>query len=142
MRRIGPRAGLDGCAKSRPHTGIRPPDRPARTQSHYRISYPGSRGSYVKTEISNNFGAKRISPVQFRIAVYLTVPVHIRCYTRYTECTKTYVTNSSWFSPPLIKQNSSYQHGSKSEQVPRYPLLCRNPRNAVINKKHATLSNA
>ena len=25
-------------------------------------------------------------------------------------------------SPPLIKQKSSYQHGSKSKQVPRYPL--------------------
>ena len=38
-----------------------------------------------------------------------------------------------------VKQKSSYQHGSKSEQVPRYSLLCRNPRNAVINKKHATM---
>jgi len=49
---------------------------------------------------------------------------------------------SPGYSPPLIRQKSSYQHGSKSEQVPRYPLLCRNPRNAVINKKHATVSNA
>jgi len=49
---------------------------------------------------------------------------------------------SPGYSPPLIKQKISYQHGSKSEQVPRYPLLCRNPRNAVINKKHATMSNA
>jgi hypothetical protein len=46
------------------------------------------------------------------------------------------------YSPPPIQQKSSYQCGSKSEQVPRYPLLCRNPRNAVINKKHATMSNA
>ena len=49
---------------------------------------------------------------------------------------------SPGYSPPLIKQKRSYQHGSKSEQVPRYPPLCRNPRNAVINKKHATMSNA
>ena len=49
---------------------------------------------------------------------------------------------SPGYSPPLIKQKRSYQHGSKSEQVPRYTLLCRNPRNAVINKKHATMSNA
>ena len=48
---------------------------------------------------------------------------------------------SPGYSQLLIKQKSSYQHGSKSEQVPRYPLLCRNPRNAVINKKHATMSN-
>jgi hypothetical protein len=46
------------------------------------------------------------------------------------------------YSPPPVKQKRSYQHRSKSEQVPRYPLLCRNPRNAVINKKHATISNA
>ena len=29
---------------------------------------------------------------------------------------------SPGYSPPLIKQKSSYQDGSKSEQVPRYPL--------------------
>ena len=34
------------------------------------------------------------------------------------------------YSSPQNKQKSSYQHGSKSEQVPRYPVLCRNPRNA------------
>ena len=48
---------------------------------------------------------------------------------------------SPGYSLPLIKQKSPYQHGSKSEKVPRYPLLCRNLRNAVINKKHATMSN-
>ena len=45
------------------------------------------------------------------------------------------------YSPPPIKQTISNQHGSKSEQVPRYPLLFRSPRNAVINKKHASMSN-
>ena len=38
---MDPRAGLDGCGKSRPLTGIRPPDRPARSESLYRQSYPG-----------------------------------------------------------------------------------------------------
>ena len=37
---MGPRAGLDGCGKSRP-TGIRSPDRPARSESLYRLSYRG-----------------------------------------------------------------------------------------------------
>ena len=37
---VGSRAGLDGCGKSRP-TGIRSPDRPARSQSLYRLRYPG-----------------------------------------------------------------------------------------------------
>jgi hypothetical protein len=36
---VSPRAGLDVCEKSRT-TGIRPPDRPARSQSLYRLSYP------------------------------------------------------------------------------------------------------
>ena len=38
---VGPRAGLDGCGKSRTPTGIRSPDRPARSESLYRLSYPG-----------------------------------------------------------------------------------------------------
>jgi hypothetical protein len=36
---VGPRAGLDRCGKSRP-TGIPSPDRPARSQSLYRLRYP------------------------------------------------------------------------------------------------------
>ena len=36
---VGPRAGLDRCGKSR-ITGIRSPDRPSRSQSLYRLSYP------------------------------------------------------------------------------------------------------
>jgi hypothetical protein len=34
---------------------------------------------------------------------------------------------------PHLSKKCSYQHGPKSEHVPRYRLLCRNPRNAVIN---------
>ena len=38
----GCRAGVDGCGKSRPPpTGIRSPDHPARSESLYRLSYPG-----------------------------------------------------------------------------------------------------
>jgi len=36
---LGPRAGLDRCGKSR-LTGIRSSDRPGRSQSLYRLSYP------------------------------------------------------------------------------------------------------
>jgi hypothetical protein len=36
---VNPKAGLDRCGKSRPPTGIRSPDRPARSQSLYRLSY-------------------------------------------------------------------------------------------------------
>ena len=37
---VGPGAGLDGCGKSLPHL-IRSPDRAARSESLYRLSYPG-----------------------------------------------------------------------------------------------------
>ena len=37
---VGPTAGLGRCGKSRPPTGIRSPDRPARSQSLYRLHYP------------------------------------------------------------------------------------------------------
>ena len=37
---MGPRAGLDRCGKSRPHRDSIP-DRPARSQSLYLLSYTG-----------------------------------------------------------------------------------------------------
>jgi hypothetical protein len=37
------RAGLNGCGKSRPPPGFDPPDRPARSESLYRLRYPGPR---------------------------------------------------------------------------------------------------
>ena len=45
---MGPRAGLDGYGKSRPPpTGIRSPERPARSESLYRLSYCGRMMMYV-----------------------------------------------------------------------------------------------
>jgi len=38
---VGPRAGLDEWGKSRPPTGIRSPDRQARSESLYRLRYTG-----------------------------------------------------------------------------------------------------
>jgi len=40
--RVSLRAGLDGCGKSRP-AWIISPDRPTRSESLYRLSYPGQR---------------------------------------------------------------------------------------------------
>jgi len=37
---VGSRAGLDRWGKISPPTGIRSPDRPARSQSLYRLRYP------------------------------------------------------------------------------------------------------
>ena len=39
-RWVGPRASLEGAENLSP-TGIRSPDRPARTELLYRLSYPG-----------------------------------------------------------------------------------------------------
>jgi hypothetical protein len=38
---MGPMVVLGGCVKVWPPTGIRSPDRPARSESLYRLSYPG-----------------------------------------------------------------------------------------------------
>jgi len=38
---VSTRVVLDWCGKSRPPIGIRSPDRPARSESIYRLSYPG-----------------------------------------------------------------------------------------------------
>jgi len=75
--------------------------------------------------------------------IHTYINTYIHTYSLYYTCVPKPMSQASpGYCPPLIKQKRSYQHGSKSEQVPRYPLLCRNPRNAVINKKHVTMSNA
>jgi hypothetical protein len=38
---MDPSAGMDRCGKYRHRTGIRSPDRPARSQSLYLLSYTG-----------------------------------------------------------------------------------------------------
>jgi hypothetical protein len=49
---VGPRDSLDGCGISRP-TGIRSPDHPARSESLYRLSYPGPIMEEVLLSISD-----------------------------------------------------------------------------------------
>jgi hypothetical protein len=53
---VDPKAGLDVCEKSRP-TGIRSPDRPARSQSLYRLSYPAHLMSQVAEENTGSLNA-------------------------------------------------------------------------------------
>ena len=45
VQKVGwaPRAGLDGRGKSRPPTGIQSQNRPASSESLYRLSYRGPR---------------------------------------------------------------------------------------------------
>ena len=47
------RAGLDGCGNSRPLAGIRTPDRPARSESLYGLSYPGSQYSMLVAHLNH-----------------------------------------------------------------------------------------
>jgi hypothetical protein len=53
---VDPRAGLNGCGKSRP-TGIRSPDRPVLSESLYRLRYTGPPYAVVPF---GRFGANRI----------------------------------------------------------------------------------
>jgi hypothetical protein len=39
---VSPMPGLEGREKISPRTGFRSPDRPARSESLYRLSYPGA----------------------------------------------------------------------------------------------------
>jgi hypothetical protein len=54
---VGPRAGLD-VAKNLAPTGIRSPDRPARSQSLYRLSYQAHDKTSTDLIISRHFNAK------------------------------------------------------------------------------------
>ena len=59
---LGPRAGLEGCGKSAPApTGIRPPDRPARSESLYLLGCPGRHScTYAERKMADFL--KLISP--------------------------------------------------------------------------------
>jgi hypothetical protein len=50
---VGPGAGLDKCGKSRP-TGIRSSDLPARSESLYRLRYPGFQDLIQNNILSNS----------------------------------------------------------------------------------------
>ena len=76
---VGLRAGLDWCGKSRP-TGIRSPDRPARRQSLYRLSYPAHKFSFIKFKIKEQIGLPR-SVNSSTTALVFRVGRHvIECY--------------------------------------------------------------
>ena len=49
---VGPRAGLDGCGKFRPPTGIRSLDRSARSKSLYALNYTAQLIPWVPADSS------------------------------------------------------------------------------------------
>jgi hypothetical protein len=70
---VGAGTGLDRCGKSRP-TGIRSPDLPARSESLYRLRYPGSDVAITRFECiyklsaGRNVGASYVQAKVFREA--------------------------------------------------------------------------
>jgi len=54
---VGPRVGLDGCGKCRPH-------RPARSESRYRLSYPGPHSSWRSLIILGDKGDRSVLKVR------------------------------------------------------------------------------
>jgi hypothetical protein len=69
---VGPTAGLDRCGKSRP-TGFRLPDRPARSRSLYRLSYPRQRCTGLK--LRNGTYRESVSALQCARVLPLERPV-------------------------------------------------------------------
>jgi hypothetical protein len=64
---VGPSAGMDRCGKFLP-TGIRSPDRPARSQSLYRIRYPAHPVEF--SQIESNINDPEV--VSLNLSLYLT----------------------------------------------------------------------
>jgi len=65
---VGPRVGLDGCGKSRPHRDLIPGDRPACSKSLYRLRCPGPRTTLYNllNKILFNFSLKIILLQKFQ----------------------------------------------------------------------------
>ena len=66
---MDPSTGLDGCEKSGP-TGIRSPNRPVRSESLYRLSYPGR----FAPVLSYTYDVHVITSHSFKIQFNLTFP--------------------------------------------------------------------
>ena len=56
---VGPRAGLDGCENLAP-TGKWSPDRSARSESLYRLSYPSTQLGWVATGSLGKYGKQEL----------------------------------------------------------------------------------
>jgi hypothetical protein len=69
---VGPRAGLDGCWKSRP-IGIRSPDRRANSTSLYRPRFHGPQCVYTHTHITHTH-------IHIYIHTYAHTHMHTRIY--------------------------------------------------------------
>ena len=93
---VGSRADLDGCRKSRP-TGIRSPNRPARNESLYRLSYPGPLNKDLNNRnVFNIADLKREATKFFKVMTFLVFS-KLDC-----PCTRHGGTQGSGDRDPLI----------------------------------------
>ena len=77
---VGPRAGLDRCGKSRPHRNSIP-DRPARSQSLYRLSYRAHRVLLYKYTFPSTSNEMRLNDYYGgEIAYFITNIIYNSCY--------------------------------------------------------------
>ena len=61
---MGPHGRSGRLCKISPPTGIRSPDRPARSESRYRLSYPGPRSSWRNLIILGDRGDRSVLKVR------------------------------------------------------------------------------
>jgi hypothetical protein len=101
-----------------------------------RLGEPQGRSIWVrKISPPPGFDPRTVQPVASRftdcaIPAHVCVCVCVHIYIYIYTYTYAYIQSVSkpmsqtfpGYSPPPLKQKSSYQHGSKSEQVPRYRL--------------------
>ena len=100
---MGRRAGLDRCVKSRPPTGIRSPDRPARSQSLYRLSYPAHKQAYKQLSITQEW-------LQKIILVRTCGPTHRHRPAHYTLTKHPHNYNTHTFTHPHYYKTHTHPH--------------------------------
>jgi len=78
---VGPRVGLDRCGKYRP-TEIRSPDRPAPSQSLYRLSYPRKMYSNIKIlNLRSSLQARDQAHAHTKLEWYIYIYIYIYTHT-------------------------------------------------------------
>jgi len=85
---VGHRAGLNGCGRSLP-TGIRSPDRPARSESLYRLSYPGSYNCHNTRTFT--IQVLYLVSVEFLLFIKSQFTTNVQNILHLNQCTHAYV---------------------------------------------------
>jgi hypothetical protein len=92
---VGPRAVLDVREKSRP-TGIRSPDRPARSQSLYRQSYSGPKPYYTDVELNGTAVSFHKDQYQTQTDALLYIAVRWAAFSQLLPCNGRFLISEYW----------------------------------------------